>query len=154
MAAKSKILLLCNNNASRGPMAAAFFNKYGSHRFDIICAGYDCTEIHPYTRQVMAEAGVELCDCIPVKIEEILGKVTARYLFILCDRKEKNCPITFLGAIEKISWPFEDPAVCPGCEDEKIHKFREVRDRINETVQQWLLEHSGSTAEAWEFVGR
>ena len=154
MVAKSKILLLCNNNASRGPMAAAFFNKYGSHRFDIICAGYDCTEIHPYTQQVMAEAGVELSDCIPVKIEEILGRVTARYLFILCDRQEKNCPITFLGAIQKICWPFEDPAVCPGCDETKIQKFREIRDQIDECVQQWLQEYSGSAAEAWESVRR
>jgi arsenate reductase len=135
-------------------MAAAFFNKYGSKKFDIICAGYDHTGIHPYTRQVMAEAGVELADCIPVRIEDILGRITARYVFILCDRSEKNCPVTFLGAIKKISWPFEDPAAHPGSEEEKIEKFREIRDRIEERIRQWLEEQAYSGAEAWEVVSR
>jgi arsenate reductase len=135
-------------------MAAAFFKKYGFQHFDIMCAGYDHTGIHPYTRQVMAESGVELADCTPVRIEDILGRVTARYLFILCDRREKNCPVTFLGAIKKFSWPFEDPAAHPGSEEEKLQKFREIRDQIEAQVQTWLQEHAHADAEAWEMVRR
>lgn len=102
----------------------------------------------------MAEAGIDLEDFSPVKIEDILGRITARYLFILCDGSEKDCPITFLGAIHKVCWPFADPAAHPGDEEEKLQKFREIRDQIEARVQQWLQEDADSTMEAWEAVRR
>jgi arsenate reductase (thioredoxin) len=35
-------------------------------------------------------------------------------------------------------WPFEDPAKFEGTEEEKLAKFREVRDQIEKKVKEWL----------------
>jgi arsenate reductase len=35
-------------------------------------------------------------------------------------------------------WPFDDPAAVVGDEKEKLAKFREVRDQIEEQVKSWL----------------
>ncbi len=35
-------------------------------------------------------------------------------------------------------WPFEDPAAFEGSEEEKLDKFRNVRDQIKARIQEWL----------------
>jgi arsenate reductase len=35
-------------------------------------------------------------------------------------------------------WPFEDPAAFQETEEEKLVKFREIRDQINEKIKTWL----------------
>jgi arsenate reductase len=42
------------------------------------------------------------------------------------------------GVNEKLHWSFEDPAVIEGTNDEKLAKFREVRDLIQVRIQEWL----------------
>jgi arsenate reductase len=35
-------------------------------------------------------------------------------------------------------WPLDDPPAFQGTDEEKLNKFREVRDEIDRRVQQWL----------------
>lgn len=44
------------------------------------------------------------------------------------------------GVSERVFWPVDDPTACEGAEDEKLRKFREVRDQIEELVRAWLRE--------------
>jgi arsenate reductase len=37
-------------------------------------------------------------------------------------------------------WPFDDPAAFEGTEEEKLAKFREVRDQIDARPRAWLVE--------------
>jgi arsenate reductase len=37
-------------------------------------------------------------------------------------------------------WPFEDPAKFEGSDEEKLAKFREVRDLIEARIRAWLNE--------------
>jgi arsenate reductase len=39
-----------------------------------------------------------------------------------------------------LSWPFDDPAAVGGSEEEKLQKFREVRDQIEKRIKLWLEE--------------
>jgi arsenate reductase len=39
---------------------------------------------------------------------------------------------------QRLHWFFEDPAAFNGSDDEKIRKFREVRDKIGERIRDWL----------------
>ncbi len=38
----------------------------------------------------------------------------------------------------RLHWPFEDPAAFKGSEEEKMGKFREIRDQIEAKVKNWL----------------
>jgi arsenate reductase len=37
-------------------------------------------------------------------------------------------------------WSFQDPAAVEGTDDEKMAKFREVRDKIEAQIKAWLAE--------------
>ena len=72
--------------------------------------------------------------------ETYLGKVLFQYLITLCDDAEKNCPTTWPGVNNRLHWSFEDPAAFQGTEEEKLAKFRQVRDQIEQKVKAWIAE--------------
>lgn len=137
---KPNVLILCTGNTARSQMAEAFLKKYAGDRFAVYSAGYQPKEINPYTRKVMAEKGVDLGGHFPKGPGEFLGKMTIRYLIIVCGNAEKTCPRTFPGVLSRLFWPFDDPAAATGTEEEKLEKFRQVRDQIDQRIRAWLQE--------------
>jgi arsenate reductase len=73
-----------------------------------------------------------------------MGKVHFGYVITLCDEAEASCPTTFPGIFQRLYWPFEDPAAFTGSEDEKLAKFRKVRDQIEQRIKTWLAEQKGA----------
>jgi arsenate reductase len=67
-----------------------------------------------------------------------MGKVHFAYLITVCAEAEKNCPTTFPGIGQRLHWAFEDPAAFEGSEEEKMAKFREIRDKIASRIKEWL----------------
>jgi arsenate reductase (thioredoxin) len=61
----------------------------------------------------------------------------------VCGRAEKECP-TFPGMCIREFWPFEDPAAFEGTEEERLEKFREVRDAIEARIKVWIEDHAPS----------
>ncbi|MFA4901899.1 MAG: arsenate reductase ArsC [Desulfobaccales bacterium] len=135
---KPTVLFLCTGNTARSQMAEAFLKKYGGDRFEVLSAGYEPKEINPYTKQVMAEAGIDISHQHAKSVKEFLGKIDIRYLIIVCEQAEKTCPKVFPGVLVRLFWPFDDPAAAGGSKEEKLAKFREVRDQIEEQVKSWL----------------
>jgi arsenate reductase (thioredoxin) len=137
---KPKVLILCTGNTARSQMAEAFLKKYAGDRFEVYSAGYEPKEINPLTRQVMAEKGFELEGHYSKGPGDFLGKMDIRYLIIVCEKAEKTCPKTFPGVLFRFFWPFDDPAAATGSDEEKLAKFRQVRDQIDQRIQLWLKE--------------
>jgi arsenate reductase len=137
---KPRVLILCTKNSARSQMAEAFLKKYAGDRFEVSSAGFDPTEIHPLTRKVMREAGLDLGDQQAKSVKEYLGKVVFTYLITVCEKAEKDCPIAFPGVILRMYWPFEDPVSLTGSEAQRLKKFREIRDKIEQRIQLWLRE--------------
>jgi len=135
---KAKVLFLCTGNSARSQMAEAFLKKYGGDNFDAYSAGLEPKDIHPYTERVMEEIGVSLSGQYSKHVKEYMGKVHFGYLIAVCDEAEKNCPTAFPSVSQRIHWSFEDPAAFVGSDDEKLAKFREVRDRIEQQIKEWL----------------
>ena len=122
-----KVLFLCTHNSARSQMAEAFLRKYAGDRFDVFSAGLEPGEINPYTRRVMEEVGLILEGQRSKGLTEYLGKVQFAYLITVCDRADEQCPV-FPGQGTRLHWSFEDPSAAVGSEDEKLAKFRKVRD--------------------------
>jgi arsenate reductase (thioredoxin) len=40
----------------------------------------------------------------------------------------------------RLCWPFEDPAACTGSSEERLDKFRQIRDQIEGRIVAWLSE--------------
>jgi arsenate reductase len=135
---KPKVLFLCTGNTARSQMAEAFLKKYGGDRFEVLSAGYEPKDINPYATQVMAEVGLDISEQHSKSVKEFLGKIDVRYLIIVCEKAEQTCPKAFPGVLVRMFWPFDDPAAAGGTEAEKLVKFREVRDQIEEKIKSWL----------------
>jgi arsenate reductase len=137
---KAKVLFLCVGNSARSQMAEAFLRKFGGAQFEAYSAGMNPIGIHPYTIRVMEEIGVNLSGQYSKGLGEYMGKVHFGYFITVCDEAEKSCPSTFPGIGQRLHWSFEDPAAFVGSDEEKVAKFREVRDKIEERVKSWLSE--------------
>jgi arsenate reductase len=140
---KAKVLFLCTGNSARSQMAEAFLRKYGGDEFEAYSAGLEPKDINPHTKRVMEEVGVGLSGQYSKHIREYMGKVHFAYVITLCEDAEASCPTTFPGISQRLYWSFEDPAAFVGSDDEKLAKFREVRDRIERRIKEWLIKQQG-----------
>ena len=143
----SRVLFLCTGNSTRSQMAEAFLRKYAGERFKVHSAGLEPRPINPLTIKVMQEVGFELSAHHSKGIDDYLGKVHFQYLITVCDDAEKNCPTTWPGVNQRLHWSFEDPARFTGTDEQKLAKFRQVRDQIGAKVKAWLTEQSIPIAE-------
>ena len=135
---KTRVLFLCTGNSARSQMAEAFLRGYAGDRFEAHSAGLHPKGLNPLTVQVMQELGYSMAEHSSKGVEAYLGKTLFRYLITVCDHAEKNCPTTWPGVNQRLHWSFEDPAAFEGSEEERLAKFREVRDQIEKKVREWV----------------
>ncbi len=139
---KQRILFLCTGNSARSQMAEAFLRKYGGNKFEAYSAGLEPKGLNPITIKVMAEIGMDISGQRSKGVDEYLGKILFQYLITVCDDADKNCPTTWPGISNRMHWSFEDPAAFDGSEEEKLAKFRQIRDQIEKRVKDWLVEQA------------
>ncbi len=137
MVSKTRVLFLCTGNSCRSQMAEAFLRKYAGDRYDVYSAGLEPKPIHPLAIRVMDEAGVDIRGQRSKMLSEYAGKVQFGYLVTVCSNAEEKCPI-FPGMGMRLHWPFDDPAAFQGTVEEKLQKFRSVRDQIEGKVREWI----------------
>jgi arsenate reductase (thioredoxin) len=136
---KLRVLFLCTGNSARSIMSEALLRYYASDHFEVYSAGLDPKGINPYTIQVMNEIGLDVSAGQSKSVMEYLGKVHMGYVITVCSSAEERCPI-FPFSTQRLYWPFEDPAAFVGTDAEKVAKFREVRDLIDQRIRAWLQE--------------
>ena len=139
---KQRVLFLCTGNSARSQMAEAFLRKYANDQFEVHSAGLEPKGVNPLTIKVMDEVGIDISRQKSKGIEIYLGKVLFQYLVTVCDDADKNCPTVWPGVNTRMHWSFEDPAKFEGTEEEKLAKFREVRDLMEKRIKNWLSEKS------------
>jgi arsenate reductase (thioredoxin) len=139
---KPRVLFLCTGNSCRSQMAEAFLRKYAGDQFEVYSAGLTPKPINPLTIKVMEEIGFDMSSQYSKPLTLYLGKLHFGYLITVCSNAEDKCPI-FPGMGTRLHWPFDDPAEFEGSEQEKLLKFREVRDQIDQKVHEWALEYQG-----------
>ena len=89
--------------------------------------------VHPMAIQVMQEAGIDISAQHAKSIEEFLDN-PPDLIIAVCDNAASNCPV-FPGRVERVSWPFDDPAHAEGTNEEKLAEFRRVRDEIRTKIE-------------------
>ena len=140
---KQRVLFLCTGNSARSQIAEAFLRKYGSDRFEAHSAGLEPKGLNPFTVKVMQEIRIDVSGQTSKGVDTYLGKTLFQYLVTVCDDADKNCPTVWPGVGNRMHWSFQDPAAAEGTEEEKLAKFREVRDLIEVKIKEWLAEQSG-----------
>ena len=141
---KARVLFLCTGNSARSQMAEAFLRKYGGDQFEAYSAGLEPKGMNPLTVRVMEEISIPLTGQYSKDVREYMGKLHFGYLITVCANAEEKCPTTFPGVGQRFHWAFDDPAAFEGTDEEKLRKFREVRDQIDERICAWLAEQDVS----------
>ena len=130
---KRRILFLCTGNSCRSHMGEGWLRHLADDRAESLSAGAAPTGyVHPMAIQVMQEAGVDISAQRSKSIEEFLDNPPDSIIAV-CDSAAANCPV-FPGGVERVNWPFDDPAHAEGTDEEKLSEFRRVRDEIRAKI--------------------
>jgi arsenate reductase len=135
MDTKPNVLFLCTGNSCRSQMAEGYLRELGGDRFTALSAGTEPTDrVNATAVEVMAEKGIDISQQEPKNVGDYLGRLAVRHLIIVCSGANEKCPRIFPGMMNRMFWPFDDPA------GQSVEEFRRVRDEIEARIQQWLKE--------------
>lgn len=131
-----RILILCTGNSARSQMAEGLLRQDGGDRFEVFSAGVKPTLIRPEAIAVMKELGIDISGHRSKSVDEFAG-VPLDIIVTVCDNARETCPV-FPANVERLHWPFEDPASVQGSEETRTAAFRKVRDQIRERIRTYL----------------
>lgn len=136
---QKKILFICAHNSGRSQMAEAFANQTGKGLVVAESAGLDPKPVLPEVVEIMKEVGLDLSRNSSDSVFEFFkqGRLYD-YVITVCEEAiERQCPI-FPGIARRLSWPFDDPEKIIGTPDAKKKALRQLRDKIQEKVADFV----------------
>jgi arsenate reductase len=143
---KTKVLFLCTGNSARSIMAEAILRHDAGDRFEPYSAGMEPKGINPFTVRVLDEIGISTEGMYSKDVREYMGHQYFGYLIIVCGDADEKCPAIFPGVGQRVLMKFDDPAAFQGTAEEKLEKFRSVRDEIRKRVLEWANQVEASSA--------
>ena len=135
---KINVLFLCTGNSCRSVMGETLLRHLAGNRFEAYSAGTNPKGINPIAEQVLHEIGVDTTGVRSKHVSECLSQLPFQYVIIVCHDADSTCPRVLPGTAERLFWPFEDPPAFPGTDEERLRKFRDVRDQIRAKLEQWI----------------
>lgn len=135
---KKRVLFLCTGNSCRSHMGEGLLREVFGEQFESLSAGANpAGYVHPLAIQVMNEIGIDIENQTSQSINDFLPPhgEPPDLIISVCSSADKKCPI-FPGNVERLHWPFDDPAHAEGSEVERLTIFRHVRDAIKLAINQ------------------
>lgn len=134
-----KVLFICIHNSARSQMAEAYCKQFGGSDFEVESAGLEPGNLNPYVVRVLKEDGIDISGKKTQDAFELFraGRFYS-YVVTVCSREtEEKCPI-FPGVVQRLHWPFPDPATFTGTDDEIMAQVRSIRDQIKGRVKEFV----------------
>ncbi|MCL4114566.1 UNVERIFIED_CONTAM: hypothetical protein GTU68_061269 [Idotea baltica] len=122
-------------------MAEGFLRELAGDRFESLSAGAKPSGyVHPMAVTAMNDVGIDISAQVSKSINDFLppNGTPPDLIISVCSAAEKECPI-FPGAMERLHWPFFDPADATGTDEEKMAVFVRVRDEIRTRLETELI---------------
>jgi arsenate reductase len=141
------ILFLSSHGSVRGPHAEALLRHLAQGRYQVMSAGVSPRPIHPLTRRVLEEQGVDATALAPRSIREFLAKAVVNVAVILGDGGPSG-PRIYPFAARTFRWEMTDPSALGGTEAETLEQFRKTRDFLRDRIETWLQELDGTMTAA------
>jgi arsenate reductase (thioredoxin) len=145
MEEKYEVLFICAANVGRSQMAEGFYNFYLESKNAISAAGIQRVSEkyngrpHPDITEVMAEEGIDISnqsiDFVTEEMVDLSEKVIA-----LVGEEKKGKLLEFLQNNPKVQYhDFKDPYKDGDDPEDRMNKFRNSRDQINDFILKNLL---------------
>jgi arsenate reductase len=125
---RKRVLILCTGNSARSQMAEGLLRHDAGDRFDVESAGTTPGLVRPEAIAVMHELGIDISGHRSKHLDEFGGQ-HFDYVLTVCDHAAEACPV-FPGTTHRLHQNFDDPAACDGPGEERLARFRRVRDEI------------------------
>lgn len=138
---KKKVLFVCVHNSARSQMAEELLRKPAGERFEVESAGIEQGNLNPVVVEVLKEKGIDISGKKTQAAFDLIkqGKLYS-YVITVCDETSaERCP-TFPGSAKRLHWGFPDPSKFEGTWEQKVKKTREIRDQIQQKIEEWLRE--------------
>ena len=129
------ILFLCVANSARSQMAEGLARARFGDAVNVQSAGSLPSRVNPLAIRALAEIGVDITHHKSKSVEEI-DPATVDLVVTLC--AEEVCPV-FLGKVRRLHWPLRDPAAAEGTGEERLARFREIRDELIRRIEALTL---------------
>ena len=137
--AKPLILILCTGNSCRSHLAEGILRAAVGEAAEVASAGSDpAGYVHPMAGEVMKEIEIDISAHTSKHLDKFLQR-EVHTVITVCGNADQACPI-FPGQAEKHHWPFDDPAMATGSEEEIRAVFRRVRDEIRAKFEAYAAE--------------
>lgn len=137
-----RLLFLCTHNSARSQFAESLARHRGGAGVEACSAGDAPTAIHPLTRALLLEWGIDPAEQRAKPLDQVVGQAFD-YVITVCDRVREYCP-NFPGGTTQFHWSIPDPTVV--AEEGRAVAFRAVRHEIDVRVQQLLRLHATGVA--------
>lgn len=122
-------------------MAEGFLRELGGDRFESLSAGAKPSGyVHPMAVKAMKQVEIDISQQVSKSINDFLPPVgmPPDLIISVCSAAEKECPV-FPGNVERLHWPFFDPADADGTNEQKMAVFVRVRDEIRSRLETELI---------------
>lgn len=120
------ILFLCVANSARSQLAEGLARAAFGDRVSVQSAGSLPSSVNPLAIAALGELGIDASGQRSKSVATI-DPETVDLVVTLC--AEEVCPV-FLGKARRLHWPLPDPAAATGTDEERLARFRAVRDEI------------------------
>ena len=135
-----RVLILCTGNSARSQMAEGLLRHDAGNAYEVFSAGTKPTQVRPEAITVMQEVGIDISSHRSKSVDELAGQ-NFDYVITVCDNAKESCPV-FPVNTKRIHWSIEDPAAMQGSEEERLARFRHIRDELRSRLQSFAQENS------------
>ncbi len=137
MSQKQRVIFVCTHNSARSQMAEGLLRHLAGDRYEVYSAGTVATKVNPLAIKAMAEKGIDISHHTSDHIDKYMG-MEFDYVITVCDNANESCPYFPTNKI-RWHWSFEDPSAATGTAEQRLNKFREIRDQIEKRLAVLLV---------------
>lgn len=130
-----RVLFLCTGNSARSQMAEGLLRALAPPHWQVFSAGTRPVGLNPNAVAVMAELGMDISGQRSKGLSDVPGDPDVA--ITVCDNANRECPV-FPGKVRRLHWPLDDPAAKTGSSEEVRKTFRQARDELRRSIQQFL----------------
>jgi arsenate reductase len=132
MSQKQRVIFVCTHNSARSQMGEGLLRHLAGDRYEVFSAGTQSTRVNPLAIKAMAEKGIDISHHTSDHIDKYMG-MEFDYVITVCDNANESCPY-FPTNKTRWHWSLEDPSAATGTEEEKLAKFRKIRDQLEQKL--------------------
>ena len=114
-------------------MAEGLLRHEADDRFEVHSAGTKPGIVRPEAIAVMSEIGIDISGHRSKSVDEFVGQ-DLDFVITVCENAKESCPV-FPAKTLRMHWPFPDPVLVQGSDEERKAAFRTVRDQLHGRIK-------------------